>query len=408
MRIALAIVLKGYPRLSETFIAQEILALEKRGFDITLYSLRRPTDKQTHPIHDEINARVIYLPEYLYRQPVRVLKSAWKVRKLLCGRKLLRVWWADFRRDPGANRIRRLGQAIVFAAELPDSIKKVYAHFLHTPASVTRYACLMRALPWSCSAHAKDIWTSPKWEISEKLRDCAWLTTCTAANAHYLRNLSEHKNKVILSYHGLDLHRFRCNRPQYTPHDGSDPAHPVTILSVGRAVPKKGYPGLLQALSEVSDDLNWRFIHIGGGPLLEKLKKIAKSLEINRKIEWLGPRSQETVLEYYRHCDFFVLNCRIGEDGDRDGLPNVLVEAQSQGLPVISSGISGVPELITHQHNGILVESENPQSLSRAIERFIGFPDIRRKMGMAGHKIVTERFDMDENHRELQQRLERL
>ena len=394
--------------MSETFIAQEILALEKRGFDITLYSLRLPTDKKTHPVHSEIKAKVVYLPEYLYQQPMRVLKSAWRVKKLIFKSKLLQTWWKDFRRDPTANRIRRLGQAIVFAAELPEFIEKVYVHFLHTPASVTRYGCLLRTLPWSCSAHAKDIWTSPKWEITEKLEDCAWLTTCTQSNALYLQSLSNNKSKVTLNYHGLDLHRFQCDQPQFSQRDGNNSIDPVMIVSVGRAVPKKGYVGLLQALSQVSDKLNWRLIHIGGGPLLKELKNTSKSLELDRKIEWLGPQSQETVLHYYRECDIFVLNCRIDDDGDRDGLPNVMVEAQSQGLPVVSTDVSGIPELIEHQHNGILVKAENSQSLSAAIEQLITSPESRQRMGTAGHKIVKERFDMDGNHYELQQLLEQL
>ena len=172
MARAVAFVLKGYPRLSETFIAQEIHALERAGLDIRIVSLRHPTDKMVHPIHGEIGAPVTYLPEYLYRAPRRVMSAlvaayrrpGWR----LAWRQLLR----DLRRDPTPNRVRRFGQAAVLAHELGDDVARLHAHFLHTPASVVRYAAMLRGLPWSVSAHAVDIWTTPAWEKREKLAEC--------------------------------------------------------------------------------------------------------------------------------------------------------------------------------------------------------------------------------------------
>ncbi|MGN6765464.1 MAG: colanic acid biosynthesis glycosyltransferase WcaL, partial [Rhizobiaceae bacterium] len=138
MKNSIAVVLKCYPRLSETFIAQEIHALESAGFDLTLISLRHPTDKKTHPVNDEIRAPVLYLPEYLYQEPLRVFR-AWRKARLLPGhRKARNQWLADFRRDFTANRGRRFGQALVLAAEFPESAGWIYSHFIHTPSSVAR------------------------------------------------------------------------------------------------------------------------------------------------------------------------------------------------------------------------------------------------------------------------------
>ena len=189
MRHIAAIVLKGYPRLSETFIAQELLSLQRIGLDYSIVSLRHPTDKRTHPIHKEINADVNYLPEYLYQEPLRVLKAWVQIRKLKGYAKAILIWLDDLRRDKTPNRIRRFGQAMVLAHELPSDVTIIYAHFLHTPASVARYAAIIKGLPWSCSAHAKDIWTSPEWELSEKLDDINWLVTCTSANVEYFEKL---------------------------------------------------------------------------------------------------------------------------------------------------------------------------------------------------------------------------
>jgi hypothetical protein len=171
-QVPVAFVLKGYPRLSETFIAQEIAALEQRGLDILIVSLRHPTDHKRHALHERIRASVLYLPEYLYQEPIRVLKSWWRVRRLPGYKTARALWWRDLKRDLTPNRIRRFGQALVLAAELPERIRHLHAHFIHTPGSVTRYAARILGLPWSASAHARDIWITPEWEKREKLADC--------------------------------------------------------------------------------------------------------------------------------------------------------------------------------------------------------------------------------------------
>ena len=157
---AIAFVLKGYPRLSETFIAQEIAGLEALGVNIRIISLRHPTDVKRHPVHERVKAPVLYLPEYLHDEPLRVARAWWKARKLPGYRTAWRHWIADLRRDVTRNRVRRFGQALVLATELPDHVTHLHAHFLHTPASVTRYTADLLGLAWTASAHARDIYTS--------------------------------------------------------------------------------------------------------------------------------------------------------------------------------------------------------------------------------------------------------
>lgn len=388
----IALILKGYPRLSETFIAQEIRALEQRGMDITLISLRHPTDKSVHPIHRQIQAPVIYLPEYLHQEPLRVLKAWFKCRKQFSLKAAWETFIKDYKRDKTRNRIRRFGQSLVLAAELPEGTQQMYAHFLHTPASVTRYAALMNGIPWSCSAHAKDIWTSEEWDLREKLAELEWLSTCTRANFDYLRSLTSTPEKVQLVYHGLDFNRFDSSESNPA---GKTPSEPVKIISVGRAVAKKGYDDLLNALAMLPDDLNWRFIHIGGGTLLETLKQQAENLGIADKIEWREALPQEEVLAAYRDSDMFVLASKIVADGDRDGLPNVLMEAQSQGLCCLATDISGIPELITNNENGLLVRPEDPQGLAQALQRLISDDQLRLQLGQAGKKHLRENFDVE-------------
>ncbi len=389
-----AFVLKGYPRLSETFIAQEIWALEQRGLDIQIVSLRHPTDRARHPVHGQIHAPVLYLPEYLKDEKRRVL-GAWRRARLLPGYAVARRGWlSDLARDPTPNRIRRFGQAVVLAAELAPDIAHLHAHFLHTPASVARYAAIMRGMRWSVSAHAKDIWTIPAWEKRDKLGSAQWAVTCTEAGRRHLAELMPPPGTVALSCHGLDFDRFPPPPPRHAGSDGSDPAHPVTVLSVGRAVEKKGYDDLVAALALLPADLAWRFVHIGGGTLAKRLRRQATRLGLDQRVEWRGARPQPEVLAAYREADLFALAAKIGRDSDRDGLPNVLMEAQSQRLACVATQLPGIGELIEDGCTGVLVPPANPQALATALEALIRDPARRARLGAAGEARVRREFDM--------------
>jgi colanic acid/amylovoran biosynthesis glycosyltransferase len=382
----IAVVLKGYPRLSETFIAKEILGLERRGLALGIWSMRHPTDRHVHPVHAEIAAKVTYLPEYLHQAPARVL-AGWRLARRLPGYAMARTaWLADLRRDPTSNRGRRFGQALVLAAELPAGTRAIYAHFAHTPGSVARYAALMRGIPFALSAHAKDIWTTPDWELSEKLADSAFAVTCTGSGHAHLATLAP-EGRVELVYHGLDL----AGWPD--PPDRGGRSGPVEIVSVGRAVAKKGFSDLLAALALLPAEADWRLTHIGGGELLDALKRQAEELGIAARIAWLGQRPRPEVLEAYRAGDVFALASRIAADGDRDGLPNVLMEAQSQGLACVSTRVSAIPELIEDGVTGLLAEPGDVAGLAAALGRVVADAELRLRLGAAGTARLRERFD---------------
>lgn len=393
MTDTIAVVLKGYPRLSETFIAQELLGLEKAGFKLNLISMRHPTDKLTHPVHDEISAPVSYLPEYLHDEPARVFKAWLKARKLR-GYKAARAQFIkDLKRDFSRNRWRRFGQAIVMAIELGDDVKHLHAHFLHTPASVTYYASLLTGIKFTCSAHAKDIWTSSDEDLKDKLNAAQWVVTCTKNGWKHLQSLSSEPERVHLSYHGLDLTRFGPSNVEHSQRDGSDETDPVVLVTVSRAVEKKGLDTLLEAFAKLPANLNWKWVHIGAGDLVKGLKQQAAALNIADRLEWRGALPQTDVLAQYRQSDIFVLPCRIAKNGDRDGLPNVIVEAQSQAIAVISTTVSGVPELVDNGVNGLLVEQNAPEQLADALEQLIINADTRIDMGLKGEKRVRKEFD---------------
>jgi glycosyltransferase involved in cell wall biosynthesis len=347
-------------------------------------------------VHEQVRAERLYLPEYLYQEPRRVWRGWRRAQRLPGYAAARRAWLADLIRDPTPNRIRRFGQALVLAAELPPDIDRLHAHFLHTPASVARYTTMMRGLPWSFSAHAKDIWTTPEWEKREKLAEAEWAVTCTASGYAHLAALASGASRVALCYHGVALDRFPPPPARWEMNDGSDPANPVTILSVGRAVAKKGYDDLLAALALLPKGLNWRLVHIGGGALAKQLKKEAARLGLADRIEWRGSCPQPDVLAAYRAADLFVLAAKVAPDGDRDGLPNVLVEAQSQALACVSTRLSGIPELIDDGATGLLVRPGDREALAVVLARLIADPALRARHGAAGETRVRTAFDHDQ------------
>ncbi|WP_147107478.1 glycosyltransferase family 4 protein [Tateyamaria sp. syn59] len=402
----LAIAVKGWPRLSETFVAQELVALEEAGIDFAIWSLRHPTDTKTHPLHDRLQAHVHYLPEYLHQEPVRVLRGVLAALGTRAFWPALKQFLRDFKRDRNRNRVRRFGQACVMARELPADTAALYAHFLHTPSSVARYAAMLRGVPWSFSAHAKDIWTSPEWELREKLApDTAGAhfgATCTAFGAEHLNDLSS-GTPVDLVYHGLDLSRFPDPPARATRGVGD----PFRMVSVGRLVEKKGFDRLLEALALLPQDLDWHWEHIGGGALKHEMEAHAERLGLTGRITWRGACDQPEVIAAMREADLFVLPSRVAADGDRDGLPNVLMEAASQKLPILSTPVSAIPEFIDTGVHGILSD-DAPEALAKAMGDIANDPALGPRLAEAAHARLHAEFTMQPGINHLAKRLRAL
>jgi colanic acid/amylovoran biosynthesis glycosyltransferase len=387
------VVLKGYPRVSETFIAHELAALEQRGLVLHIVSLRRPYDALTHPVHAAVRAPVTYLPEYLHEAPGRVLaghaRALWRAPGRYC--RALGRWLRDICRDPTPNRGRRFGQAGVLAAELPPGAAHLHAHFLHTPASVARYAAAMCGLGYSASGHAKDVWTTPDWELREKLAEARFTVTCTAAGHARLSALAP--GRVELVYHGLDRRLFAAPPAFGSVRNGRDPADPVRLLAVGRFQPKKGYPTLFEAVARVRAAV--QLTVVGYGPLETALRAQVEALGLAGRVTWAGALDQPAVRAHYRANDLFVLASEIAPDGDRDGLPNVVVEALSQGLPVVATRAAAIPEVVLDGIQGRLAPPGDPDALAAAIDSLARDPEARRRMGTSAIARIAAGWDLD-------------
>jgi glycosyltransferase involved in cell wall biosynthesis len=249
---------------------------------------------------------------------------------------------------------------------------------------------MIRGMGWSFSAHAKDIWTTPEWELRRKIADAAWGVTCTRTNLDYLRSLTEAPRKIDLVYHGLDFSRFPPAPQRPAKRNGA-----FTIVSVGRAVEKKGYADLLRALAMLGMGRNWRFEHAGGGALSKQLKQQAARLGIADRITWHGAQDRDFIFGILKRADLFALPSRLARSGDRDGLPNVLMEAQAFAVPVLATNVSGIPELIAHGKTGLLVAERDPHALADAMRHLMDDNELRLRLAKAGAKNVREKFSSE-------------
>ena len=385
----LAVVVKGFPRLSETFIARELAALEARGIDFTLHALRHP-GSDAALVDTQVHARPAYLPEYLHQEPLRVARAVAAVRCLPQFGAAWRAFRRDWPRDTGRARARRLGQACVLAQELPPTIRHIHAHFAHSPASVVRYAAMIRGISFSISAHAKDIWTAPDWELSEKIADATFIAVCNQAGAARLASLGD-QAKIHLIHHGLPRENLvAATRAQG--RDGSDASAPVRIVCVARAVEKKGLRTLVSALALMPRNLAFELHHIGGGPMLAELKDRAKASGIDAKVTWLGSQPHARVIAELDAADLFVLPANVARDNDRDGIPNAILEAQGRSVAVLACNAGGISEAVEEGTTGRLVPPGDPEALATALAELIAKPAERGKLGAGGFANVRDRF----------------
>jgi glycosyltransferase involved in cell wall biosynthesis len=387
-------ILKGYPRISETFISNEILLLEERGFRIRIFSMRSPREPFTHASVRRIRARVDYLPETIISQRLPALCG----HNLLLALKLparyaaaVKVAWRRWRRTRKSATIKHLLQAGYLCHKLlPGSgCRHLHAHFAHSPTSVAFFSHLLSGLPFSFTAHAKDIYTSNPRQLAEKAAAAKFVATCTDYNRRYLTGIVDgHRTPIHLAYHGIDTALFRT--------DGRQPATrpPYEILTVARLTPKKGLATVYRALRRLKDEgLAFRHTLIGDGEQKQTIEAWRHRLGLESETRLLGTRPHEDVRRSFRTADLFVLGCEQAPNGDRDGIPNVILESMAMGVPVVATAFSAIPEVIRSAENGILVPTGCPASMAAAMRRALEDLPLRRKIIANGLETVRARFD---------------
>ncbi|MDP3533638.1 MAG: glycosyltransferase family 4 protein [Alphaproteobacteria bacterium] len=393
-KINIAYILKGYPRLSETFIAQEIYALEQKGYQIHLFALKQPKDRKKHHFHSWVEAPITYLLEHPVLEPIRLIQAIRFYQKKLNYPNLLPLIWQDMKRQKSMKPLKRFFQALVFLNECPKDVDHIHGHFIHAPTSVAYYAHLLSGKTLTISAHAKDIWESETWDLERKIKAATWVASCHHEAAEYLRNITDYPEKIQLVHHGLDFKRFPIKPPVLNDHDGSSVDKKIRLIALGRLVPKKGFDVLLNALSMLPKRIHWHLSLGGGGEEKRRLKSLAQELGIAEHVDFLGPLSAYEVKNLYDNGDIFILPAKVTESGDRDGIPNVLMEAMSHGVSVISTFVGGIAELITHEKNGLMVPSDDSQALMFSIEHLVMNPALRHELATKAQKKLKTEFDL--------------
>lgn len=391
---ALAYILKGYPRISETFISNEILQMEQLGFSITIFAMRRPRETFCHDSIKQIQAPVYYLPTYFFKNFLQLLPSNLRLCFSAPRRyfKALATAMKRFGRTRKSATFKHLFQAGYMVNTLQRTnaqIDHLHGHFAHSPTSVTMFASLLSTLPFSFTAHAKDIYTSNKEQLREKIGTARFVATCTNYNAGYLRQIAGSCSTPIhCIYHGIDTSLFTSSGARI------HCAPPYSLLTVARLTEKKGLPTIYHALAGLDKKgIDFQHTLIGDGDDKEAIVTLIEELGLEQKCQWLGTKTHEEVLDRFRCSDLFVLGCRIAESGDRDGIPNVLVESLAMGIPALSTAVSAIPELIIDGQTGRTVLPEDSDAMAQAIMEMLSDPALRQRVIEEGQKLVRQRFD---------------
>lgn len=396
----LVMVLKGYPRISETFISNEIGLLESMGFTIRIVSMRRPRENFRHASVDRIKAEVIYLPEaILPALPLLLYENARAFLKAPRGylRAMGRTLGHLLRTRKSATLKHLLQAGLLCRRALrPGERAHLHAHFAHSPTSVAACAGLISGLPVSFTGHAKDVWTQVPARLAAKIDQAAFVVTCTQANAAYLRRLGTNGTPVFKVYHGIDLTLFG--------HDAAReaPTPPYRLLTVARLTAKKGLDTVLDALAFlVARGLDCHLDLVGEGEEREALTRRAARLGLTDRVRFHGALAHERVIDLYRQAHVFVLGCRVLPNGDRDGVPNVVVEAMAMGLPVAVTNVSALPELARDGATALTCPPDHPAALAANIRLLLADEALRDRLTAAAAAAVARDFDNVANTRAL-------
>lgn len=385
--VDMMVVVNGFPRLSETFVLHELLDLERRGVRLHIVAMRRPEEAVQQEALAALRAEVTYVPD-LTGAAARLVVRAAHGALLLRRRAAYLDGVARAIASPDFSRTNLDRAALVGHLALRLGARSMYLHFAHKPATVGRFAALLAGLPYGMSAHAKDIWCTPERELAAKVRDARVVLTCTEEGRARLAQLADSQTPVVLAMHGVD-----ASRPARSAQANAVPV----VLSVGRLVEKKGHDTLIRAAAVMRDqgvDVQVRIA--GEGPEWPTLQRLVHELDVADRVSFLGPLTPAEVESEYLAADVFALACRKLADGDRDGIPNVLLEAMAHGLPVASTTLAGVREAVINGDSGLLSAPDDPAALAASLERLAASADLREAMGAAGRDRIAKRFHREQ------------
>ncbi|MGQ7843954.1 glycosyltransferase family 4 protein [Granulosicoccus sp. 3-233] len=378
-------VVKRYPRFSETFIVNEILAHEAAGLPVEIFALRPVEETHFQDTLGQVRAPVTRLPDKLRSadslwelmvQTLRALPKAWEIL-------------ASFK---GENA-RNVAQSMMLAMECQKrGVTHLHAHFGTVSTSVARLAARLAGITYSFTAHAKDIYYhyDVPQQLQSKIDDASHVVTVSEFNVDFLRQRYQcHSDRIVRIYNGLDLTRFAYQDPEPTA---------TRLLAVGRLVEKKGFHILVEAiriLVHAGRQVNCEIV--GTGDEMRNLQAQIDSGKLGDSVRLLGARPQSEVFVAMRSSALLACPCIVGDDGNRDGLPTVLIEAMALGVPCISTDVTGIPELVLDNETGLCVPQGDAEALASAMLRILDDKALRQRLARAGRRRVERNFDQKRN-----------
>jgi glycosyltransferase involved in cell wall biosynthesis len=366
--------------------------LENLGFSLHLFSMRQPREAFTHHSVSRIRARVDYLPETLLAPlPILIYHNGLLARSrpslYAQAFRLMLKRWSRTRKVATVKHLLQAGY-LVHALLPGKGVRYLHAHFAHSPTSVAMFASKLSGIPFSFTAHAKDIYTSDPRQLREKITMAEFVVTCTEYNRRFLQGLVPEARSIHCVYHGIDADLFTA------PSEPREPSAPYQVLSIARLVEKKGLPTVFRALRHLIDQgHSLRYTLIGDGEERQPLLDLVSRLKLNTVFDWLGSMPHEQVLQHYRKADLFVLGCEVASNGDRDGIPNVFLESMAMGVPVLATRVSAIPEVVADGRTGLLVPPGQPETMAGGMSRLLFDRDLRQRIIVAARHRVRNDFD---------------
>jgi glycosyltransferase involved in cell wall biosynthesis len=397
-------VLRSYPRLSQTFVLNEIRDLEQLGVQIHVFAVINPCEQIVQPGVADVMAPVRYLGASRWQDYVRQTMAHLIMMATLPRGYFVVLRYVHRRRDldqgyTSASRIQCFLQAVYLAYLLRRekrrtgaAIDHLHAHFAHDPTLIALLVHMLTGISFSFTGHARDLYQIPPAILNERIAAAHHIVTCCAANVAYLDQVVPRtlRDKVRLIHHGVDLAAFQ---PVEHARDTADP--PLLILSIGRLTKKKGFPDLICACRSLkSAGHRFQCAIYGDGPQRHELAALITRLDLDGDVQLCGARTQQELLPLFQHAAIFALTPFVTEDGDRDGIPNVLIEAMASGLPVVSTAVAGIPELVTDGYDGLLATPHDTEMIATLIGELLCDEPRRAQLGAAARQTAVERFDL--------------
>ncbi len=367
-----AYLFERFPSFTQTFCFREVLEMRRQGVECPIWSIRDPSDEPRQDFPDGLRESTRYLPDSF--EKLLATDAAFRRRARQAIGELRRLWG-------GEGEKRRVYEALWLLPRLRrQGIAHVHTHFAGTAARTAFWLNRLGGIRYSITAHANDIFCDePSERLEMLIAEAACVVTVSDFSVRFLaQDFPAHAPKIHRVYNGIHPRRFRVSSP--------DASRPL-ILSVGRYIEKKGFADLVAACRGIEKDFECHIV--GQGPLEAGLRAACAG---DARIRIAGPKSEMEIIDLMARASVFALPCVDESSGGKDNLPTVIMEAMAAAVPVISTPIAGVPEMVEHGVTGLLVPPREPERLRDALGDLLSDPAAATAMGAAGHRVCLEKF----------------